>query len=197
MSIKNLLRDVHDAIGTQRRLGQTTNLLRLVGKLNHAVLVTANARQADRLGRGGAKCVAVHSLPHQCRRSASLALYFDNHTVGDLARQAVDEIEEREADIRYIRRDLQNMIQREYIAVRQIEVLTVQLREYQNAVIRLSNALRPPPIIVEGEDPGEGSTAPGSLAELLQLLEREGHIPPVSGTPSGRSPRPCAQTRKK
>lgn len=181
MSIKNLLREVHGAIGSQRRRGQTTNLIRLVQRLNHAVLVVANKQQADGFSDLGIKCVSVHSLSQRVRGD-DLALYFDNHTVGDLVGLAADEIEKREADIRHIRRDLQNMIRREHIAARQVEVLTEQLREYQDAVIRLSDALRPPPIIIEGEDPGEGSTAPSSLAELLRMLEEGGMIPPVSST---------------
>ena len=193
MSTKNLLLEVYAAIGRARRLGQTTNLVRVATghgdqRFKSGVLVAATKQQADQVvkdawasGLPEVKCVSLHSLSRQSRGCDPVPLYFDNHAVGELTSLAASEIEKLESEVKQVRWDLQNMIRLEQIAAHQAEVLRDQLREHQDAVIRLSKVLRPPPVIVEGEDLGEAPRSPGSIAELLRELEQGGHLPLDSG----------------
>jgi len=201
MSIKNLLLEVYDAVCRARRLGQTTNLVRVATgygdqRFTSGILVTANKQQADQVERDAwtsglpkPKCVSVYSLARQSRGRDPVPLYFDNHTVGDLAGRAADEIGKLEAEIKKVSRDLQNMTHRAQVAERQVEVLREQLRQYQDAVIRLSNAIAP------FRSPSNGDTSvesvrhrPLGLAELLRELEQGGHLPPVPGKEGEEAP---------
>ena len=135
MSIKNLLLEVYDAVCRARRLGQTTNLVRVAGSTN-GLLITATKQQADQVekdawtsGLPEVKCVSVYSLAQQSRGRDPVPLYFDNHTVGDLAGRAADEIGKLESEIKKVSRDLQNMTHRAQVAERQVEVLRARLEQ--------------------------------------------------------------------
>jgi len=118
MTTKQLLQSIITALGSQRRTGSTTVMLDGVKGKNGVVIVVANHRQAEDIGREGCKLgiadTNLISTPEELEErlmGRQSPVVIDLHAVVTLLCSALNSIEFQEQRVMKIKRELKSMME--------------------------------------------------------------------------------------